>query len=72
MPRSLRGNRSYKGKRKKIALIAVCNKLLKQAFAIAKSRLLYDRNYKRTLVKINTFLRVFLPQYFVALRLFHF
>jgi transposase len=26
-----------KGKRKKLALIAVCNKLLKQAFAIAES-----------------------------------
>jgi transposase len=27
-----------KGKNKKLALIAVCNKLLKQAFAIVKSR----------------------------------
>lgn len=35
-----------KGKSKKLALIAVCNKLLKQAFAIAKSGLLYDQNYK--------------------------
>jgi transposase len=30
-----------KGKRKKLALIAVCHKLLKQAFAIAKSSLPY-------------------------------
>ena len=31
-----------KGKSKKLALLAVCNKLLKQAFAIAKSRVKYD------------------------------
>ena len=40
-----------KGKSKKLALIAVCNKLLKQAFAIAKSGLIYDGNYRSTLVK---------------------
>jgi transposase len=40
-----------KGKSKKLALIAVCNKLLKQAFAIAKSGLIYDDTYKSTLVK---------------------
>ena len=40
-----------KGKSKKLALIAVCNKLLKQAFAIAKSGLLYDDTYRSTLVK---------------------
>lgn len=40
-----------KGKRKKLALIAVCNKLLKQAFAIAKSGLIYDDTYRSTLVK---------------------
>ncbi|WP_458627094.1 IS110 family RNA-guided transposase [Winogradskyella sp. PC D3.3] len=34
-----------KGKRKKQALIAVANKLLKQAFAIAKSGLPYDENF---------------------------
>lgn len=34
-----------KGKSKKLALIAVCNKLIKQAFAIAKSGLPYDCNY---------------------------
>ena len=40
-----------KGKSKKLALIAVCNKLLKQAFAIAKSGLNYDETYRSTLVK---------------------
>jgi transposase len=34
-----------KGKSKKLALIAVCNKLIKQAFAIAKSGLPYDPDY---------------------------
>ena len=34
-----------KGKSKKLALIAVCNKLLKQAFAIVKSGLPYDENF---------------------------
>lgn len=34
-----------KGKNGKVALIAVCNKLLKQAFAIAKSGMKYDENY---------------------------
>jgi transposase len=38
-----------KGKRKKLALIAVCNKLLKQAFAIAKTRIPYDQSYRSTL-----------------------
>lgn len=36
-----------KGKSKKLALIAVCNKLIKQAFAIAKSGLPYDPEYVR-------------------------
>jgi transposase len=40
-----------KGKSKKLALIAVCNKLLKQVFAIAKSGLIYDDGYKSVLVK---------------------
>ena len=40
-----------KGKSKKLALIAVCNKLLKQAFAIAKSGLIYDDTYRSTLMK---------------------
>ena len=39
-----------KGKSKKLALLAVCNKLLKQAFAVAKSRIPYDENYRSTLV----------------------
>ena len=34
-----------KGKPKKLALIAVANKLLKQAFAILKSGMTYDENY---------------------------
>ena len=34
-----------KGKSKKLALIAVANKLLKQAFAIAKSGLPYDEKF---------------------------
>ena len=34
-----------KGKSKKLALIAVCNKLLKQAFAVATSGLPYNENY---------------------------
>ena len=38
-----------KGKSKKLALIAVCNKLLKQAFAIAKSGVEYDAGYRSVL-----------------------
>ena len=38
-----------KGKSKKLALIAVCNKLLKQAFAIVKSGVAYDTKYRSTL-----------------------
>ncbi len=40
-----------KGKSKKLALIAVCNKLLKQAFAIAKSGLIYEDSYRSILIK---------------------
>ncbi|MGY6648316.1 IS110 family RNA-guided transposase [Wenyingzhuangia sp. IMCC45574] len=40
-----------KGKSKKLALIAVCNKLLKQAFAIVKSGRPYDNEYRSILVK---------------------
>ncbi|PQV44487.1 hypothetical protein CLV33_11350, partial [Jejuia pallidilutea] len=39
-----------KGKSKKLALIAVCNKLLKQAFAVVKNRLPYDADYRSSLV----------------------
>ena len=39
-----------KGKSKKLALIAVANKLLKQVFAIAKSGLNYDPNYRSVLM----------------------
>jgi len=35
-----------KGKSKKLALIAVANKLIKQSYAIAQSSLVYDENYK--------------------------
>jgi transposase len=42
-----------KGKSKKLALIAVCNKLVVQAFSIAKSGLPYDENYKSKLVMKN-------------------
>ena len=34
-----------KGKNKKLAIIAVCNKLLKQVFAVVKSGVLYKDNY---------------------------
>lgn len=40
-----------KGKSKKLALIAVCNKLLKQAFGIMKSGLCYDPNFKSVLAQ---------------------
>lgn len=40
-----------KGKSKKLALIAVCNKLLKQAFGIMKSGLCYDPNFKSVLAR---------------------
>jgi len=38
-----------KGKRSKVALIAVCNKLLKQAFAIATKGTAYQTDYKSSL-----------------------
>ncbi|MFK5854858.1 MAG: transposase [Bacteroidota bacterium] len=34
-----------KGKSEKLALTTVCNKLIKQAYGISKSRLSYDKNY---------------------------
>jgi transposase len=34
-----------KGKSGKLALIAVCNKLLKQVFAVVKNNTLYQPNY---------------------------
>jgi hypothetical protein len=39
-----------KGKNGKVALIAVCNKLLKQAFAIIKSGVPYQANFASKLV----------------------
>ncbi len=38
-----------KGKSKKLALIAVSNKLIKQAYAIAQSAIPYDENYRSAL-----------------------
>ena len=40
-----------KGKSEKLALIAIYNKLLKQAFAIVKSGLIYDGSCRSILVK---------------------
>ena len=34
-----------KGKNKKLAIIAVANKLLKQVFGVVKNECLFDRNY---------------------------
>lgn len=42
-----------KGKSKKLALMAVCNKLLKQAFAIAQSGLDYDENFRSVQPEMN-------------------
>jgi len=42
---ALSGRLVEKGKSKKLALIAVANKLLKQAFAIVKSGLKYDEKH---------------------------
>jgi transposase len=41
-----------KGKSKKLALIAVANKLLKQSLAISKSGLYYDENFKSVYMRI--------------------
>ena len=41
------------GKSRKLALIAVSNKLLKQSFAIAKSGVEYNENYRSVQPKIN-------------------
>jgi transposase len=38
-----------KGKNKKLAIVAVCNKLLKQVFAVVKSGILYNDNYHRNI-----------------------
>jgi transposase len=42
-----------KGKSKKLALIVVCNKLLKLAYAIAKSGLVYDNKYRSVNPALN-------------------
>lgn len=44
-----------KGKSKKLALIAVSNKLIKQSFSIAKSGLIYDENYRSVNTGVNSF-----------------
>jgi hypothetical protein len=44
---------SGEGKSKKLALLAVCNKLLKQAFAIVKSGVKYDATYISTLKLVH-------------------
>ena len=57
-----------KGKSKKLALMAVCNKLLKQAFAIAKSGVKYDQAYRSiqpVLKEINWKISCFLAQFFL-------
>lgn len=41
-----------KGKNKKLAIIAVCNKLLKQVFGVVKSGRMYDKNYALNLVNV--------------------
>lgn len=38
-----------KGKSKKLALIAVCNKLIKQAYGVCKNNLVYDENYRSSI-----------------------
>jgi len=48
--KALYGRIVAKGKSKKLALIAVCNKLIKQAYGISKSGLPYDKNYVSKLV----------------------
>jgi transposase len=42
-----------KGNNKKLALIAVCNKLLKQAFAIIKSGVPYQADFSSKLARIS-------------------
>jgi transposase len=42
-----------KGKNKKLALIAVCNKLLKQAFAIVKLSIPYQANFSSKLAQAS-------------------
>jgi hypothetical protein len=39
-----------KGKNKKLVLIAVCNKLLKQVFGVVKNNQRYDKNYLENIV----------------------
>ncbi len=61
-------NRLYlKGESKKLALIEVENKLIKQAFSIAKSGLKYDENFVRSNLLIhNLYFIGILPQFIVV------
>ena len=38
-----------KGKNKKVALIAICNKLLKQVFGCVKNKTLFDDNFLKNI-----------------------
>jgi hypothetical protein len=43
--KTLYGRLVANGKNKKLAIIAVCNKLLKQVFGVVKSGVIFDKNY---------------------------
>jgi hypothetical protein len=43
-----------KGKPERVIKIAIANKLLKQAFAIAKNKTTFDKNYQSKLKSSNT------------------
>ncbi len=51
--RKIESTACAKSKSKKLALIALANKLLKQSLAIAKSGLYCDENYKSVYVNIG-------------------
>jgi len=44
-----------KGKSKKLALIAVSNKLIKQAYRVCKNDLIYDENHRRRKTEVSLF-----------------
>jgi transposase len=54
-----------KGKSKKLALKAVCNKLLKQAFSIVKKGIPYSSEFRSKLIIKSYFFSCFLSQFFV-------
>ena len=47
-----------KGKNKKLALVAVCNKLLKQVFVVVRSRVPYSDQYYKYCLKYLIFYTV--------------